>query len=129
MRVDTREPSVLARPATGVAGDMTRLWFKAKPVPECGFAMVRLLVVDAAGEALTRASTRQVHGELAAHREGEHARPSRRAPTPSCCARWTWRATSGGVTRTTLTVRLGERRGRRSAPEPLMRPSAARAAG
>ena len=62
VRVDTRKPSVLARPATGVAGDMTRLWFKAKdPVPGCGFAMVRLVVVDAAGHALTRASTRQVH--------------------------------------------------------------------
>ena len=59
--MDTKAPKVVARAATGVAGDTARLSFKVKDaMPGCGFALVRLVVVDASGNVLTRASTRQV---------------------------------------------------------------------
>jgi photosystem II stability/assembly factor-like uncharacterized protein len=62
VRVDTRKPSVLARAASGTAGEIVRVPFKAvDAVPGCGFARVHADVVDAAGRVLTRASTRQVH--------------------------------------------------------------------
>jgi hypothetical protein len=60
VRVDTKAPEVVARAATGAAGGTALLPYKVNDaMPGCGFALVRLVVVDASGKVLTRASTRQ----------------------------------------------------------------------
>ncbi len=60
VRVDTRAPKVVARAATGAAGGTARLAYKVEDaMPGCGVALVRLVVVDASGRVITRASTRQ----------------------------------------------------------------------
>ena len=59
VRLDSRRPRVVARPVTGAAGSVTRLSYEVRdPRPGCGHALVRLVVLDAAGRALTRSSTR-----------------------------------------------------------------------
>jgi len=59
VRIDTRRPRVVARSATGRAGSIVRLRYKVgDPRPGCARALVRLVVVDSSGHALTRASTR-----------------------------------------------------------------------
>jgi hypothetical protein len=58
VRLDSRRPLVEARAASGPAGAAARLSYRvADHVPGCGRALVRLVVLDAAGHALTRAST------------------------------------------------------------------------
>jgi photosystem II stability/assembly factor-like uncharacterized protein len=60
VRVDTRAPKVVARAASGAAGGASRVRYRVSDaVPGCGRALVRLVVLDAAGKVLTRASTRQ----------------------------------------------------------------------
>jgi hypothetical protein len=58
LRIDSRRPRVLAQSASGRAFAATTMRLRASdPLPSCGSALVRAVVVDADGRALTRAST------------------------------------------------------------------------
>jgi photosystem II stability/assembly factor-like uncharacterized protein len=60
VRIDSRAPRVVSRAVRVAGGSVARLPYKvADHKPGCGHGLVRLVVVDAAGRALTRASTRQ----------------------------------------------------------------------
>jgi hypothetical protein len=57
VRLDSRRPRLEARAASGHAGAATRLSYRvADLLPSCGHALVRLVVLDRAGNVLTRAS-------------------------------------------------------------------------
>jgi hypothetical protein len=59
VRVDTRSPGLEARAASAGADGRARLRFRVvDQAPSCGSALVRVVIVDAGGRALTRASTR-----------------------------------------------------------------------
>ena len=58
VRVDTQRPRVVARAATAKAGTIARMAFKVSdPRPSSGTALMRLVVRNAAGTEVTRAST------------------------------------------------------------------------
>jgi hypothetical protein len=59
VRIDSRRPRVVAAGLAGPGGGIVRLQYAiTDPSPGCGTALVRLVVVDAAGRALTRSSSR-----------------------------------------------------------------------
>jgi hypothetical protein len=61
VRIDSRRPRVVAAGLSGPAGGAVRLPYTiTDPAPGCGTALVRLAVVDGAGRALTRSSSRPV---------------------------------------------------------------------
>jgi|GEM_PF-863512 len=106
VRVDTRRPRVQLRSGpAGPAGSAAWLKYRVRDhVPGCGRALVRLVVVDASGRALTRSSTRQVKTN-AWHK----LRISTRSLSPGTYvvvvrAMDLARNFQRGVTRTTLTV-------------------------
>ena len=106
VRVDTKAPTVLAKAASGVVGGETRLRYRVDDaVPGCGFALVRLVVLDANGKVMTRSSTRQ-----APVNAWRTVRVSTRSLAPGSYtvvlrAMDLARNFQNGVTRTTLTVR------------------------
>jgi hypothetical protein len=106
VRVDTKAPKVVAKAASGAAGGVTKLPYKVEDaVPGCGRALVRLVVLDASGRALTRSSTRQ-----APVNEWRTVRVSTRSLAPGTYtvvlrAMDLAKNFQQGVTRTTLTVR------------------------
>jgi len=58
VRVDSRRPRVEAGPATASGGPVTRIVYTVTDhMPGCGHALVRLVVADARGNVLRRAST------------------------------------------------------------------------
>ena len=106
VRIDSLRPQVVARHASGPAGGTVHLRYRVDdPVPDCGWALVRLVVTDAGGRVLTRASTRP-----APTNDWRTVRISTRALGPGfyTVALRAMDAAGNfqhGVTRTTLTVR------------------------
>lgn len=106
VRVDTKRPRVVAGAQTASGGRVTRLAYRVRDhVPGCGYALVRLVVADARGHVLTRASSRLVKANTA---RTIRVRTGGLAPG---AYRVAWRAVDAagnfqrGMTVTTLTVR------------------------
>jgi|GEM_PF-1432239 len=58
VRIDSRRPRVVARSLTAARGAVARLRYQVKdPAPSSGLALIRAVVVDARGRALTKASS------------------------------------------------------------------------
>jgi hypothetical protein len=106
VRVDSRRPHVVAGPAVASGGLVSRLSYSVTdPMPGCGHALVRLVVSDARGKVLTRAST------LPVTTNARHTIRVRTGGLAPGVYHVSWRAVDAagnfqrGITVTTLTVR------------------------